>query len=368
LLLYAAMQITEIKNDRQVPKEPKSFAKNLAEPEHDVVPSAIKAEPKEQSSIEEIINNLAKAPSQTSLEEQDPENEKLKSSFMEVGNYVRTNYASWFNWATIFLHTTGAVLPYVTTIPQNFSQKLKKFAENFSRFGIPLVKLHTGLEAIYGKRAYEAIARIVPAFLIPALRLPFHNFQLAYGLSSGINVALEHINGRIGELKKEDCFSVNNQKVLDGLKSMIHDFFQPKTSIKEKSKIGLALGGAVCMLGGAIPTLLFDRNGLNDGFAKVFGSIRSLGGLLGDLSIILFSSQPTEELRKKEKMVGSFFLVPSIMDFAQRWISQESDANEIFNHAKTALNTIGEVVWSNFSTDRNTKDLKKIQKQIEYAY
>jgi hypothetical protein len=367
LLLYAGMQIKETISDPKVPREPQAFAKNLANPNLDVAISQ-KAEAKNsEASIEDMINSLAKIPDQNLTNESDPENEKLKSSFIEVGNYIRTNYASWFNWATIFLHTTGAVLPYVTVIPKDFSQSLKKFAENFSRFGIPLVKLHTGIEAIYGKRAFEAVARIVPAFLIPALKLPFHNFQLAYGLSSGINVALEHINGRIGEQKKEDDFSVNNQKVIDGLKGMVNDFFQPQTSLKEKSKIGLALGGAACMLGGAIPTLIFDRNGLNDGFAKVFGSIRSFGGLLGDLSIILFSSQPTEEMRKKEKIVGSFFLVPSVMDFAQRWISQDSDANEIFNHAKTALNTIGEVIWSNFSTDRNTKTMNTKTKKDKKA-
>ena len=319
------------------------------EPSNPDVPKSTD-EKNSQLNLDQLFNNIV-SPKQDPI---NPENEKIKNSFIEVGNFIRKNYTQWFNGATILLHTLGAMLPYVSLIPKEISHKIKKFAEGFSRWGVPLIKLHTGGEAIYGKRLFEGIARIAPTLFMPFL--PFHNFQLAYGLSSGINVALEHIYGRTGDLKKEDGFEVNNKKVLDGLKSMVQDFFKPSTSLKAKSKIGLALGGALGMLGGAIPTLIFDRNGLNDTFAKIFGSIRSIGGLMGDLSIILFSSQPTQELRNKEKVVGSFYLIPSIMDLAQRWINQNSDANEIFNHAKTALNTIAEVIWSNFSTDRNTKN------------
>jgi hypothetical protein len=118
------------------------------------------------------------------------------------------------------------------------------------------------------------------------------------------------------------------------------------------------------MLAGAIPALLFARNSLNSPLAKIFGSIRSIGGLLGDMSIILFSTKESAEDRRKEKMVGSFFLIPSIMDFAQRFIDQGKDANEVFNHAKTALNTIAEVIWSSFSTDRNLKQEQEEDKAI----
>lgn len=270
-----------------------------------------------------------------------------------VLNYVRKNYHNWFNWVTVLSHTLGAMLPFTSLVPERISKKVKNFAIQFSRWGVPLVKLHTGGEALYGKRGFEALARIAPTLFLPIL--PFFNFQLAYGLSSGINVVLEHMSGRIGELKREDGFAINNRKVIDALKSMYSDLMNPNTDLKERSRLGLSLGGGVFMLAGAIPALIFARNSLNSLPAKIFGSIRSIGGFLGDLSIILFSSKPSPEERRKEQIVGSFFFIPTIMDLLQRWINQDSDANEIFNHAKTSLNTIAEVLWSSFSTDRNVK-------------
>ncbi|MEY3370880.1 MAG: hypothetical protein RLZZ361_1550 [Cyanobacteriota bacterium] len=275
----------------------------------------------------------------------------------EVLNYIRKNYPSWFNWATVVLHTLGAMLPFTSIVPKSISKKIKDLAVNFSRWGVPLVKIHTGLEALWGCRLPEAIARIAPTLFLPIL--PFFNFQLAYGLSSGINVVLEHMEARIGKLSRDDGFKYNNQKVINGFKSMVNDLMNPNANINERMKMFLALGGGGFMLAGAVPALLFARNSLNSTAAKIFGTIRSIGGFLGDLSIILFSTKPTAEEQRKEKIVGSFFFVPTIMDILQRWINQDSDANEIFNHAKTSLNTIGEVLWSSFSTDRNTKPIQK---------
>lgn len=268
--------------------------------------------------------------------------------------YIRKNYPTWFNWTTMILHTLGAMLPFVPLIPQDISKAVKDFAIKFSRFGIPAVKIHTGIEALQGKRMHEAIARVLPALIIPIFKLPFFNFHLAYGLSSGINVVLEHMNDRIGDLSKNDSFQINSKKVTDGFKSMVKDLIQG-VHIKERTKLGLALGGAGAMIAGTVPALIFAKDSLNSLPAKIFGSIRAFGGLLGDLSIILFSSKTDPEEKRKEQLVGSLFLVPSIMDFLQRWMNQSSEANEIFNHAKTALNTIGEVLWSSLSTDRNIK-------------
>ena len=279
---------------------------------------------------------------------------------LDTLSYIRKNYPFWFNWATMILHTLGSTMPFVSFIPKEFSKAVKAFAINFSRYGIPLVKLHTGLEALQGKRMFEAIARVLPTAIIPGLKLPFFNFHLAYGLSSGVNVVLEHMNDRIGELSRKDSFAVNNAKVINGFKSMINDLIHG-AHIKERTKLGLALGGGAAMLAGAIPALLFARDSLNSTGSKIFGSLRAVGGLLGDLSIILFSSKLDPDEKRKEKLVGSFYLIPSMMDFLQRFMSQSSDANEIFNHAKTALNTVAEVLWSSLSTDRNIKQGGKPQ-------
>ncbi len=242
-------------------------------------------------------------------------------------------------------------------VPKKISLGFRKAAIGFSRWCIPISKIHNSIEALQGKKVYEAVARFLPSLLIPLLKLPFHNFQLAHGLGSGINVVHEHIKSRVGGLSAEDGFSVNTQKIHDGLIHAIKDLFQggDHVSKKERSKLALTLGGGAAMIAGAVPALLFDREGLNDGFARFFGSIRSFGGLLGDLSITLFPSHQIPELRKKEPIVGAFYLVPTFMDFAQRWMKQDDETNEIFNHIKSTLNTIAELIWTHFSTVENQK-------------
>lgn len=269
---------------------------------------------------------------------------------------IKVNYPHWFNIITVGLHAMGGVLPSVPFIPESVSQGMRTAAKQFSRWCVPVSKLHNCYEALQGKRLYEAIARL-PSLLIPILRLPFHNFQLAYGLGSGINVVHEHIKSRVGSLNLEDGFAVNNKKIQDGFVHAVKDLFYGANHVEpqERVKLGLTLGGGAAMLLGAVPALIFDRNGLNDTFARVFGSIRSLGGFLGDLSITLFPKHEIPELQKKLPVIGSLFLVPTFMDFAQRWMNQDHERNEIFNHIKTTLNTIAELIWTHFSTHENQK-------------
>ncbi len=266
--------------------------------------------------------------------------------------YVRKNYHHWFNWATIGLHTLGATLPFISFVPKTLSDDVKKAAVNFSKYGVPfVVKLITGLEALDGKRTFEAIARFVPTALMPTV--PFHNFQVPYGLSSGINITLDQVMKKTGDLKKEDGFAVNNKKVIDGFKDLVSDLFKPQVDFKERTRIFLSLGGSALMFLGAIPMMLFARNDLNSTFSKIFGSLRALGGFKGDLSLIFFPPGETEKIKKTLQKVGQFFLVPTVMDLMQRFMNLSEDANEIFNHAKTALNTVAEVMWSSISTERN---------------
>lgn len=278
---------------------------------------------------------------------------------------IKLNYPHWFNIITVSLHFLGGSLPSIPGIPKKISLGFRDIAEKFSRWCVPVSKIHNCIEALQGKRLYEAIAR-TPALLIPILKLPFHNFQLAYGLGSGINVVHETIKSRVGELKAQDGFGVNNKKIQDGFVHAVKDLFHggKHVDVKERARLGLTLGGGAAMLLGAVPTLLFDRNGLNDGFARVFGSIRSIGGLLGDLSITLFPKHEIPELQKKLPLIGSLYLVPTFMDFAQRWMKQDEETNSIFNHVKTTLNTIAELIWTHFSTIENqkAKDASKDQK------
>ena len=277
---------------------------------------------------------------------------------------VKLNYPHWFNIATVGLHSLGGTLPSIPFIPKNLSLGFRNIAESFSRWCVPFSKLHNCIEALQGKRLYEAIARL-PSLLIPILRLPFHNFQLAYGLGSGINVVHEHIKSRVGGLSSDNSLLENAQKINKGFVHAVRDLIYGGDHVEtnERAKLGLTLGGGAAMILGAVPTLLFDKNGLNDTFARIFGSIRSLGGLLGDLSITIFPSHEMPELRKKEPIIGSLYLVPTFMDFAQRWMQQEEETNSIFNHIKTALNTIAELIWTHFSTIENQRAKEQARAQ-----
>ena len=275
---------------------------------------------------------------------------------------IKLNYPHWFNIATVALHALGSSLPSMPFIPKKISLAFRKSAILFSQWCIPFSKLHNFFEAWKGNRFYEAVARVLPNLFLPFL--PFHNFQLAYGLSSGINVVHEHIKSRVGGLSDKDSMKQNIKKINDGLQFAIKDLFHGgnKVTTKERVKLGLTLGGGAAMILGAVPTLLFDRQGLNDGFAKFFGTIRSLGGFFGDLSITLFPSNPIENLRKKERAIGGIYLVPTFMDAAQRWMNQAPETNEIFNHFKSALNTIAELTWTHFSTLENHNQNRKKEK------
>ena len=341
-----------------------SRAKDLAATDLVKKPELEERVPKEQISetVEEKaekptdkVRNLAEKLLSTKDGDKAEEESDEGVNLQKITHTIRKNYPTWFNVATVGLHSLGALLPSMQVVPKEVSQSVRQAAISFSRWGLQIAKIHNGIEALYGNRGVEAAARVIPSLLVPGLKLPFFNFQLAYGLSSGVNVALEHIYDRVGELKKEDGMKKNIDKVFKGLNIMIKDLAKGKANIREWTKLFLTLGGSAFMLGGSIPALAFARNSLNDTKARVFGSLRSIGGLLGDLSIILFSTKKTKEGRQKERAIGLFFMVPSIMDFAQRWIKQGSEANEIFNHFKTALHTIGELIWSHFSTERNIK-------------
>lgn len=337
----------ELTNKESLPETPiRPFGPDIAAPSRE---PAVPLQQERATTPETLHNNTASQNNEDSPPEKN------------LSLYIRKNYPTWFNWATIILHSLGAMLPFVSLVPKNISAKMKEAAIWFSRWGVPIVKIHTGLEALKGRRLFEAAARVLPTMFLR--HLPFFNFQLAYGLSSGINVVLEHMSKRTGELLAEDGFKVNNKKVIEGFKSMMKDLVKG-VHIRERTELTITLLGASGMISGAILGLLFARDSLNSTLAKLFGSMRSAGGLLGDLSIIFFSSKTDPAERRKEKLVGSFYLIPSMMDFIQRWIPQSSDANEIFNHTKTTLNTVAEVLWSSMSTDRNARQEEKQETKI----
>ncbi len=248
----------------------------------------------------------------------------------------------------MILHTLGATLPFVDAVPESISKFVKKAAVEFSRFGYPVGFLREAVKAWQGKRLFEVLARIGPPATL--LFLPFYNFQLGYGLYAGINLTLERIMDRI-KLDNKD-FQENNKKVIDEFKKIWNEVWDPQIPWDKKLPDALSLLGSSMMLGGAIPALALARNSLDSWAAMIFGTIRSLGGAIGDLVLIFFSKDPSE------KYIGGLYGVASLMDIPQRFI-KDKNANEIYNHAKTTLNTIAAILWAHKSTLRNQEVLVK---------
>lgn len=256
---------------------------------------------------------------------------------------LRLHYPTALNVASVSLHLFASSFPWIPFIPKKISKMINNAAIFFSRYIVPINMLHNAVEAISKKRLFEGLARIPVPFMMPFL--PFFNFKLPYGLFAGINLPNEEITKRVGKLDDQASFSANNKKTLDGLKLMWKDLMNPQISSGERIKIGFTLLGSFCMLFGSVNGLLFAPQSLNNLAASVFGFIRSIGGLIGD-GILIFTGNP------REKLIGMLYAVGSFMDITQRWIKNPA-INEIYNHVKTALDTVSTMLWTHVSTQRN---------------
>lgn len=284
-------------------------------------------------------------------ESSDIENQNNWKISKEFLNIVREKYPVVLNWLTVALHSAASSLPFIPFIPKDFAKKVKNWAIVFSRYIVPLNMVHNAIEDLFGKRLFHAIARLAPPACLPFL--PFFNFSMPYGIYAGINFPTEEIVKRVGELSKHDSFAVNNQKVIDGLKSMWEDFKNPTHHFNERFKLGSIFFASASMLIGAVGGLIFSPKSLNNLPAAFFGFIRSTGGLVGDLNLILGKNSTN-----KEKTIGGLYAIGSLMDMTQRWITDPT-INELYNHAKTSLNTISTMLWTHKSTDRNISEEKK---------
>jgi hypothetical protein len=276
---------------------------------------------------------------------------KISKEFL---NIVREKYPVVLSWFTVALHSAASSLPFIPFVPKQTAKKFKDWALAFSRYIVPLNMVHEAIEDLSGKRLFHAIARLAPPVCLPFL--PFYNFSMPYGIFAGINFPTEEIVKRVGELSKHNTFAENNQKIIDGLKAMWNDFNNQANPFKERFRLGSIFFASASMLAGALGGLLFSPNSLNNIPATIFGFIRSTGGLVGDLNLILGKNHT-----KKEKTIGSLYAIGSLMDITQRWITDPT-INELYNHAKTSLNTISTLLWTHMSTDRNRQEEKKVQK------
>lgn len=304
--------------------------------------------------LNDVLNRFDTKP-KSSPDTEDESNQNENQNNWEISkkflNIVREKYPIVLNWFTVALHSAASSLPFIPFVSKDFAQKVKQSAIVFSRYIVPLNMVHNAIEDLFGKRLFHAIARLAPPACLPFL--PFFNFSMPYGIYAGINFPTEEIVKRVGELSKHDSFAANNQKVLDGLKAMWEDFKNPNHHINDRFKLGSIFFASASMLIGAIGGLLFSPKSLNNLPASIFGFIRSIGGLVGDLNL-MFGKNSTN----KEKTIGGLYAIGSLMDMTQRWITDPT-INELYNHAKTSLNTISTMLWTHKSTDRNISEERK---------
>ncbi len=302
-----------------------------------------------KESITDVLNQISKA--QELIDRTPIPVEPLQHSFYDSSKIptqsiiqkIRLHYPNVMNVVAVILHSAAASFPFIPFISENFAKDIKQKAIFFSRYIVPINMFHNAIEALSKKRLFEGLARLPVPFLMPFL--PFFNFKLPYGIFAGINFPNEEIVKRVGELNDKATFSQNNKKILDGLKMMWQELFDNKVSDKQRFKTASILTGTFCMLFGAVNSLIFAPKSLNNLPATVFGFLRSIGGLIGDTVLIATGDA-------KEKLIGTLYAVGSFMDITQRWITNPA-VNELYNHAKTSLDTISTMLWTHFSTQRN---------------
>ncbi len=324
---------------------------------HRDTPDEIDPTPKLANRVKQLEEIFSKLHGEQDTEES--EKQENLTSVLNTLNLVREKYPVVLNWFTVALHSAASSLPFMPFVSKTLSKKVKDWAIVFSRYVVPVNMIHNAVEDIFiGKRLFHGIARLVPPICLPFL--PFFNFSMPYGIYAGINFPTEEIVKRTGELSKHNTIAENNKKVIDGLKAMWADFKNQAIPLKERFRLGSIFFASASMLSGALGGLLFSPNSLNNLPATFFGFVRSMGGLIGDLNLILGKNST-----KKEKTIGSLYAVGSLMDMTQRWIT-DPIINELYNHAKTSLNTISTMLWTHMSTERNREQEKK-EKHLLHA-
>jgi len=298
----------------------------------------------DQTELKEQIHQ-DKAPTQNTTS-----NNKDESTQKGILKIIRDRYPNWCNSIAALLHSLAPALPYLPFVPEKFSKMVDKAAVIFSKSVVPIAMLHNSWEAFVGKRGIESIIKLVtPALLYT---VPLHNFNIPYGLHSSVKLILDKAMHKAPQ-RKEQSFGQNFKDMTQGAKNLFGDFFAGKGDWDLNSTV-FAFAN---MLFGSVGGYLFARTERDSWPAKIFGLIRNIGGLVGDVNISIVGDE-------HEKKAGRLMGLASIFGIIQRWIPDPKVAR-IFSHALIACDDIGFNIWSNDSKRRNDKVEEQKQETLK---
>ena len=310
--------------------------------------------------VADLLSEIIKVNEVEQAEEKEAGLSKQDASLWDKFRLQFINGPKWFQAfrsnTTMSLNYFGVAFNALAVIgksflPEKIYKQVDEKSEWFSKYVIPISFAWNSVEALVGHRIPEALSRLIPAVSFWAL--PFYNFNLATGLSSGLNYVFEHVKERNGGRNPGAGDLVENLKktVTDSI-DVITDIFKGK---RDKEDIYKQIGTAG-LLGGSIGGMLFARNSRDSFLARVFGNMRNLGGLAADYKLIFNNAKDPDQSRYQRE-VGSLCSIASVLNIFMRWVNPEMA--RMLNHISIAADDFGLTRWAQVSKEDNDRELKK---------
>lgn len=277
---------------------------------------------------------------------------KFRKAFIQGPKWfqlLRSNTTMTLNFFGIALNSLAVIGK--AFLPEKAYNFIDEKSEWFSKYIIPISFSWNSVEALVGHRLPEAISRIVPALSFWAL--PFYNFNLATGVSSALNYIFEHVKERHGGRNPGNGSMVENAKQvfstsIDVIKDIVIGKRDKEDIFKQLGTLGLFFGS----FGG----MIFTRKQRDSLWARVFGNMRNIGGLIADYKLIFNDAKdPTQA--KYQREVGAFASIASILNIFMRWVNPE--LARMFNHISIAADDYALTRWAQVSKEDNDRELSK---------
>lgn len=269
--------------------------------------------------------------------------------FINDGNFRSVSISG----LNAFLHALTVVTsmnksPLIKKI-NHYSDKIAFF---FTKIIAPYISFaFSAAKAFWDKKPIEGLIKV-----IPPLSLPFvgdTNVDSAFGCCFGLNQPYDLVLDRLKEKSAKSMefakhVEISNQSSLGNAQMVIKEFGSMlKDFVSGKlhwSSAGFLINCSM-ILSGSLPILLFARKDRNTTFAKTLGFLRSTGGIIGDILLLL------QKANFHKFIVGILCSMGALSNIAKR--SVESDAlARVFIHLGAALDVAGYTVWNAWSDNK----------------
>jgi hypothetical protein len=276
-------------------------------------------------------------------------NEKLDAKKEDLWKKIEKHYPMFLNNTAAGLHTLAASSLFLPFVPKSISKGLDNFTVLFSKYVLPIYFAHMGKKNIDDKKALEGLTRLAPALTLWFSKIPFFNFDFAYGLFAGPKMALVAAENHMKKTSGFTSVEENTKHVWEGLKESFKNIRRFKKDRLFFEDL-LSLSGSLMMSIGTGFGMLTSFMKRDTPLAKLFGVFRNFGGILGDATLIGFKDG-------KHRQAGWSFVLASVLGIVQRWVLND-DVAQIFTHTKDALNTLAFTLWNMGDAEKAQMDFK----------